>query len=97
MARKKSFRLLTFTIVLSIFSGTASITSGIFLKSYNNSLVVEKQTMERKIENLEKKNDNCRNDLVVLKGSERISAAAGKGMHYQPEHVTVIENHKKAE
>lgn len=95
MAKKKSFKLLAFTVLLSIFSGTAAITSNIFLKSYNNSLVVQKQDMERKIDNLEKKNDNCRSDLITLEGNERITAAAGKGMTYKPERVTVIRDPKK--
>lgn len=95
MAEGKSFKLVTFTVVLCIFSGGAAVTSDIFLKSYNNSLIVQKQDMERKISDLKRKNDSCKNDLTILEGNDRIKKAAGKGMTYRPDRVTVIQDSQK--
>lgn len=93
--KEKSSKIVRFVILLSLFSGSMAITSDIFLKSYNNSLIVQKQNVERKIDDLKKKNDNCKNELVILSGNDRIKKAAGKGMSYKPERITVIQDTEK--
>lgn len=93
--KRKSFSLPAFAAAISLFSGTAAITSGIFLKNYNNSLVVQKQNTERKIDVLERKNENCKEELIILQGNDRIAKAAGKSMTYDPKRITVIQNGEK--
>ncbi len=74
---KRSNALLTFSVIIFMFSGLCYLGSSLFLRSYNNSLSTQKQDVLREITALQTQNDTMSKDIDVLQTSNRVYEEAG--------------------
>lgn len=67
--------------------------STLFLRSYNNSLSTQKQTIDQQIATIEVQNDAIQVEIQTLSSSDRVDEiAAGNGMSRNQNNVTTIQD-----
>ena len=88
---KKSFRLLSFSIFLFIFSILVYFATALFLGSYNNSLSAKTQELNGEIATIELQNNALRVEIRQLSSSERVDdIAANNGMAKNQENIITL-------
>lgn len=89
--KRKSLKLLNFTITLFLFSITLYLVSSLFLRSYNNSLSTQKQEILAEIKQIEIQNDALDVEIAQLTSTERVEAiAANNGLSRNQDNVVTI-------
>ncbi|MBR4162127.1 MAG: hypothetical protein IKR11_01315 [Solobacterium sp.] len=89
--KRKSLKLLNFTLVLFLFSSTLYLASSLFLRSYNNSLSTQSQEILAEIKQIEIQNDAIEVEIANLESTERIEAiAANNGLTRNQDNVVMV-------
>lgn len=89
----KKIRLQNFTVVLFLFATLSSLGSSLFLRSYNNSLSVEKQKIDVEISAIQTENEAVRVQIQTLSSRDRVvSIAADAGMGLDQGNIVTIAN-----
>jgi len=89
--KRKSLKLLNFTLVLFLFSSTLYLASSLFLRSYNNSLSTKSQEILAEIKQIEIQNDAIEVEIANLESTERIEAiAANNGLTRNQDNVVMV-------
>ncbi len=90
-SRKKNLKLVTFTAVFFIFSCTCYLVSSLFLRSYNNSLSTQKQSIEAKIAEIQLANAAAKVEIQTLSTRERVdNIAAENGLSLHQDSIITI-------
>ncbi len=70
-----------------------SLTSSLFLRSYNNSLSVQTQRIEEKIVALKSENEAIQTQIQTLSSRDRVTAIAeDAGMEMNQDNVVTVAN-----
>ena len=89
--KRKSLKLLNFSLVLFLFSVTLYLASSLFLRSYNNSLSTKSQEILAEIKQIEIQNDAIKVEIANLESTERIEAiAANNGLTRNQDNVVMV-------
>ncbi|MEA4874184.1 hypothetical protein [Anaerorhabdus sp.] len=89
----KRLRLQNFTVVLFLFAAICSLGSRLFLRSYNNSLSVEKQKIDTEIATIQTANEAYRVDIQTLSSRDRIeSIASDAGLDNNSNNIVTVAN-----
>lgn len=89
----KKLRLQNFTVVFFLFAAVCSLTSSLFLRSYNNSLSVAKQELDKQIAATQTENEAYKVDIQTLSSRERIeSIASNAGLENLPNNIVTVAN-----
>lgn len=89
-----------FRISISIFALSLFLALGctLFLRSYNNSLSTQKQSIDQQIATIEVQNDAIQVEIQTLSSSDRVDEiAAGNGMSRNQNNVTTIQDGEVSE
>ncbi|MEF9967584.1 MAG: hypothetical protein RR766_03645 [Longicatena sp.] len=89
----KKLRLQNFTVVLFLFAAIASLSSRLFLRSYNNSLSVARQSIESEIASIQTENEAVKVEIQTLSSRDRIeSIATDAGLGLDQNNIVTIAN-----
>lgn len=89
----KKIRLQNFTVMLFLFAALSSLGSSLFLRSYNNSLSVEKQKIDVEIATIQTENEAVRVQIQTLSSRDRVvSIATEAGMGLDQGNIVTIAN-----
>lgn len=87
----KRLRLQNFTVVLFLFATLCSLGSRLFLRSYNNSLSVEKQKIDTEIASIQTANEAYLVDIQSLSSRDRIeSIASDAGLDNNSSNIVTV-------
>lgn len=87
----KRLRLQNFTVVLFLFAAICSLSSRLFLRSYNNSLSVEKQKIDSEIASIQTANEAYVVDIQSLSSRDRIeSIASDAGLDNNSSNIVTV-------
>lgn len=93
--KTKKRRIDMFHISISFFSISllAALISTLFLRSYNNSLSTQKQSIDSQIATIQTQNDAVKVEIQTLSSSDRVDEiAAGSGMSRNQSNVITIQD-----
>lgn len=89
--KRRKLRLGSFSFFLFLLSCTFYLCSALFLRSYNNSLSSQKQSIEAQISELKVQNDAVSVEVSSLNNRDRItSMAADDGLTLDQENIVTI-------
>ena len=88
---KKAFQLQNFALMLLLFSSALYLASSLFLRSYNNRLSTQKQSVENQIAVLELQNKSAEVEIAKLSSADRIDEiASANGMTVNQDNIIMI-------
>ena len=88
---RKNVKLMGFTTVFFIFSCICYLASALFLRSYNNSLSTQKQTIDAKIAEIQLANAAAKVEIQTLSTRERVdNIAAENGLSLHQDSIITI-------
>ena len=88
---KKGVKLVNFTAVFFIISCTLFLASSLFLRSYNNALSTQTQTVEAKITEIQLPNAAAKVEIQTLSTRERIDTiASDNGLKLHQDNIITI-------
>ena len=91
--KKRRVRFQSFTLVFFIFSGFLYLLSSLFLRSYNNSLSLKKQTILSEIAALELENEAIEVVIQNLSTRDRVETIANdNGLTLNQNNIITITN-----
>ncbi len=86
--RKRRLTLFGFALTLLTLSIMASIASGLFIRNYNNSLVMQIEDTKRESDILREENEQLSIDIQTLSSKDRVYAiASAAGLEKQDDNV----------
>lgn len=89
--KKRRINLFRLSIGLFFISTAAALFSSLFLRSYNNSLSTQKQSIDSQIATIQTQNDAVKVEIQTLSSSDRVDEiAAGSGMSRNQNNVITI-------
>lgn len=91
--KKKKRRINLFRLSIGFFfiSAAAALFSSLFLRSYNNSLSTQTQSIDSQIATIQTQNDAVKVEIQTLSSSDRVDEiAAGSGMSRNQNNVITI-------
>ena len=89
--KKRRINLFRLSIGLFFISAAAALFSSLFLRSYNNSLSTQKQSIDSQIATIQTQNDAVKVEIQTLSSSDRVDEiAAGSGMSRNQNNVITI-------
>ncbi len=89
--KRRSFQLQNFAAMLFLFSGMLYLASSLFLRSYNNRLSTQKQSIENQIAAIEIQNKATEVEIAKLSSADRIDeVAASNGLTVNQENISMI-------
>jgi|LAHS01.1.fsa_nt_gb cell division protein FtsL len=93
-SRKKSDRemkFFSFTCFFTLISVIVFFVGSLGLKTYNNSLSIQKQEMETQIASTETQNDSLQVEIRQLASADRVNeVAASNGMSYNQNNISTV-------
>lgn len=91
--KKRKIDLLRISVSILMMSLLMALMSTLFLRSYNNSLSTQKQSIEQQIALIETQNDAVRVEIQTLSSSDRVDEiAAQDGMSRNQNNVITIQD-----
>ncbi len=88
---KKNLKLVSFTVVFFTFSAICYLASALFLRSYNNSLSTQKQSIDNKIAEIQLANAAAKVEIQTLSTRERVdNIAAENGLSLHQDSIITI-------
>lgn len=89
--KKRRINLFGFSLVVFFMSAILSLFCTLFLRSYNNSLSTQKQSIDSQIATIETQNDAVKVEIQTLSSSDRVDEiAAGDGMSRNQSNIITI-------
>ncbi len=89
--KKKSLKFLSFSLALLLFSAVCYLSSSLFLRSYNNSLSTQKQSIDAEIAVLETENESITVEIQTLSARERVNTiASDSGLSLNQDNIVTI-------
>ncbi len=89
--KRRKLNLVRFSLTVFGISTIAFLFSTLFLRSYNNSLSTQKQSIDSQIATIETQNDAVKVEIQTLSSSDRVDEiAAGDGMSRNQNNVITI-------
>ncbi len=89
--KRRKLNLVRFSLTVFGISSIAFLFSTLFLRSYNNSLSTQKQSIDSQIATIETQNDAVKVEIQTLSSSDRVDEiAAGDGMSRNQNNVITI-------
>lgn len=89
--KKRRFNFMRFSMLVFFVSLCAALCSTLFLRSYNNSLSTQKQSIDSEIATIQTQNDAVKVEIQTLSSSDRVDEIAlGNGMNRNQNNVTTI-------
>lgn len=89
--KKRRINLVGFSTVVFFMSTFLSLFCTLFLRSYNNSLSTQKQSIDSQIATIETQNDAVKVEIQTLSSSDRVDEiAAGDGMSRNQSNIITI-------
>lgn len=89
--KKKSLKFYSFSVALLLFSAVCYLSSCLFLRSYNNSLSTQKQSIDAEIAVLETENDAITVEIQTLSARERVNTiASDSGLSLNQDNIVTI-------
>ena len=89
--KKRRINLFRLSIGLFFISAAAALFSSLFLRSYNNSLSTQKQSIDSQIATIQTQNDAVKVEIQTLSSSDRVDEiAASSGMSRNQNNVITI-------
>ena len=86
--RKRRLTMFGFALTLLVVSLMASIVSGLFLRNYNNSLVMKIEDTKRETALLNEENEQLSIDIQTLSSKDRVyEIASAAGLEKQENNV----------
>lgn len=94
----RELRFFYFTCLFTFVSVIAFFVSSLGLKTYNNSLSIQKQAMEEQIVSTKTQNDSLESEIRQLASSDRVNqVAASNGLSYNQSSITSVADGKTAD
>lgn len=91
--KKRKINLFRISASILLMSLLMALASTLFLRSYNNSLSTQKQSIEQQIALIETQNDAVRVEIQTLSSSDRVDEiAAQDGMSRNQNNVITIQD-----
>ncbi|NCB33003.1 MAG: hypothetical protein EOM64_03815 [Erysipelotrichia bacterium] len=89
--RKKQLKLVSFAVSFFLFSAVSYLGSALFLRTYNNALSTEKQSIESKIADLQTQNDAVKVEIRTLSTRDRVDTiASDNGLSLDQNNIITI-------
>ncbi len=89
--KKRKINLAGFSVAVFFMSAILSLFCTLFLRSYNNSLSTQKQSIDSQIATIETQNDAVKVEIQTLSSSDRVDEiAAGDGMSRNQSNIITI-------
>lgn len=89
--KKKSLKLVQFTVTFFAFSVFLYLASALFLRTYNNSLSAKKQVIEAQIADVQVQNDALRVVIQTLSTRDRVDNIADEnGLRMDQDSIITI-------
>jgi cell division protein FtsL len=82
--------LLPAAVYLFLICGILYLSSSVFLKSYNNSLSIQKQNIQTQILALEQQNNETQEEVNQLSSAARVAAVAQAELSYQAKNIVTV-------
>jgi cell division protein FtsL len=80
-----------FTCLLALCSAVLFFVSSLGLKVYNNSLSIQKQSIDSQIADIQTQNDTLQVEIRQLASADRVNeVAASTGMSYNQNNITTV-------
>ncbi len=89
--KKRRINLVGFSVTVFFMSTALALFCALFLRSYNNSLSTQKQSIDAQIATIETQNDAVKVEIQTLSSSDRVDEiAAGDGMSRNQSNIITI-------
>lgn len=89
--KKRRINLVGFSVTVFFMSAALALFCTLFLRSYNNSLSTQKQSIDSQIATIETQNDAVKVEIQTLSSSDRVDEiAAGDGMSRNQSNIITI-------
>ncbi|MCH4207958.1 MAG: hypothetical protein LKF50_06640 [Solobacterium sp.] len=89
--KRKKIRLINFAVSFFLFSAVSYLSSALFLRTYNNSLSTQKQSIDSKIADLETQNDAVKVEIQTLSTRDRVDTiASDNGLSLDQNNIITI-------
>jgi cell division protein FtsL len=95
--KRKKIRLARFSAFLFFFSAVLYLISSLFLRTYNNQLCVEVQTINDQISQKQAANDQTKIDIERMTSKDRVyTIASDNNLKYNADAVITISDSAKS-
>lgn len=89
--KKKKMKLVSFAVSFFLFSAVSYLGSALFLRTYNNTLSTQKQSIDSKIADLQTQNDAVKVEIQTLSTRDRVDTiASDNGLSLDQSNIITI-------